>query len=384
MNVINREYVKDLCGDFYNGKAIVLFGARQCGKTTMMKQIIRDQKIDAVMLNGDDDDDAALFNAVTMARWQQILRGKKFIFIDECQRIPNIGRAVKLLIDNNPNIQVILTGSSSFDIANKTEESLTGRKFVYNLFPLTFKELTDHFGFWEERKKLELRLVYGSYPEVVCHEERMKEILKLIAESYMYRDLFQYEGIRKSHFLTKLLKALAYQCGSEVSENELAGLLGVSRTLIDSYIKLLADAFIIFPLTSYSTNQRNELKKSFKCYFWDNGIRNAVIGDFKPLPLRNDIGILWENYIISERMKMRITHNCDGFSHFWRTTDQMEVDYLEVCGDDVSAYEIKWNTHKKARVTKAFTNRYPNAKVSIITPDNYDSFILPQTEGDIL
>ena len=375
MESVRRVTQDAVISRLFKGKAIVLYGPRQCGKTTLVKQIIVEQLLDPVFLNGDDDADAALFETVTMSRWQQILGEKKCVFIDEGQKIPHIGRGVKLLVDSRNDVQVIITGSSSFELAAKTEEPLTGRKFEYQLFPLSFEELAQHFGFFEERKKLELRLLFGSYPEVVCNEQAMKETLKLIAESYLYRDLFQYDGIRKPQLLEKLLKALALQCGSEVSVNELSSLLGVSRTLVESYLQLLQQAFIIFPLTSYTSNQRNELKKSCKYYFWDNGVRNAVLNDFTPVVQRNDIGALWENYLVSERLKRNRYAQAEGFSHFWRTTDQMEVDYLEVCGERITAYEFKWNAQKKSRVTKAFTNRYPHAAVQTITPENYDAFL---------
>lgn len=375
MKSMKRTCLEAISSKLFKGKAIIIYGPRQCGKTTLVNQLIEKLSLDAVKLNGDDDLDAALFETVTMSRWQQILGSKKFVFIDEGQKIKNIGRGVKLLVDSRPDIQVIVTGSSSFELATKTEEPLTGRKFEYHLYPLTFAELANHFGFLEERKKLELRLIYGSYPEVVTHEDSMKEILKLISESYLYRDLFQYEGIRKPQLLEKLLKALALQCGSEVSTNKLSSLLGVSRTLVDSYLKLLVQAFIVFPLNSYSTNLRNELKKSCKYYFWDNGIRNSILNDFTPIVQRNDVGALWENYLVSERLKKNSYASTDGLSYFWRTTDQMEVDYLEVCGTKVEAYEFKWNAEKKSRVSRAFTNRYPDAVVKTITPDNYDEFL---------
>lgn len=375
MSGITRLLQGDFSRNLFKGKAVLLYGPRQCGKTTLVKQLIEVNDLDPVLLNGDDDQDVGVFQTVTASRWMQILGNKKSVFIDEGQKIPNLGRAIKLLIDSRSDIQVIVTGSSSFALANSMEEPLTGRKFTYKLFPFCFKEMSNHFGFLEERKNLELRLIFGSYPEVVLSGPEMKNTIKSIAESYLYRDLMQYEGIRKPALLEKLLKALALQCGSEVSSTELAGLLGVSRTLVESYLKILEQAFIVFPLNSYSTNQRNEIKKGVKYYFYDNGVRNAVLNDFTPIPMRNDVGALWENYLVSERMKRNAYGKADGLPYFWRTTDQMEVDYIEVTGSRIEAFEFKWNPQKKSRVTKAFTNRYPDAVVKTITPDNYDEFL---------
>lgn len=375
MSGITRLLQGDFSRNLFKGKAVLLYGPRQCGKTTLVKQLIEVNDLDPVLLNGDDDQDVGVFQMVTASRWTQILGNKKSVFIDEGQKIPNLGRAIKLLIDSRTDIQVIVTGSSSFALANSMEEPLTGRKFTYKLFPFCFKEMSNHFGFLEERKNLELRLIFGSYPEVVLSGPEMKNTIKSIAESYLYRDLMQYEGIRKPALLEKLLKALALQCGSEVSATELAGLLGVSRTLVESYLKILEQAFIVFPLNSYSTNQRNEIKKGVKYYFYDNGVRNAVLNDFTPIPMRNDVGALWENYLVSERMKRNAYGRADGLPYFWRTTDQMEVDYIEVAGSRIEAFEFKWNPQKKSRVTKAFTNRYPDAVVKTITPDNYDEFL---------
>ncbi len=226
-----------------------------------------------------------------------------------------------------------------------------------------------------ELKALETRLIFGSYPEIVAKPEQMEEHLTLVAESYLYRDLLQYDGIRKPQVLEKLLKALAYQCGSEVSISELSSLLSVSRTLVDSYLTILQQAFIIFPLPSYSSNQRNELRKGNKYYFWDNGIRNAILKDFTPLTNRKDIGALWENYLVTERLKANIYAENLSESFFWRTNNQMEVDYLERQNNIVTAFEFKWNIKKQARITKAFTNRYPEAQVMLVNPNDYDAFL---------
>lgn len=372
---ISRIIAEDVSRKFFKGKVIVVYGPRQSGKTTLIKELLREMAVSPVFLNGDDDLDVHYFDTVTASRWTQLTGEKKVVFIDEGQKIQNLGRAVKLLVDSRDDVQVVITGSSSFTLANSVEEPLTGRKFEYRLFPLSYAELAKHFGFLEESKKMELRLVYGSYPEVVTNEDGVKETLKMLADSYLYRDLMQYEGIRKPAVLEKLLRAVALQVGSEVSYNELAGLIGVSRTLVESYLKILEQAFIIFPLTSYSNNLRNEIKKGVKYYFWDNGIRNAVLNDFTPVPQRNDIGALWENYAISERMKKNAYGRADGLPYFWRTTDQMEVDYLEVCGSKIKAFEFKWNPKKKSRVTKAFTNRYPDAEIETITPENFGEWV---------
>ena len=372
---ISRIIAEDVSRKFFKGKVIVVYGPRQSGKTTLIKELLREMAVSPVFLNGDDDLDVHYFDTVTASRWTQLMGEKKVVFIDEGQKIQNLGRAVKLLVDSRDDVQVVITGSSSFTLANSVEEPLTGRKFEYKLFPLSYAELAKHFGVLDESKKLELRLIYGSYPEVATNEDGVKETLKMLADSYLYRDLMQYEGIRKPAVLEKLLRAVALQVGSEVSYNELAGLIGVSRTLVESYLKILEQAFIIFPLTSYSNNLRNEIKKGVKYYFWDNGIRNAVLNDFTPVPQRNDIGALWENYAISERMKRNAYNRADGLPYFWRTTDQMEVDYLEVCGSKIKAFEFKWNPKKKSRVTKAFTNRYPEAEVETITPENIAEWV---------
>lgn len=373
--MINRILADDIKSKLFKGKAIFIYGPRQAGKTTLVNDLIQKENLDVVTLTGDDDTTQSLFETVTISRWTQILGSKKCVFIDEGHKIKNLGRSIKLLVDSRKDVQVIVTGSSSFKLVSLFEEPLTGRKFEYKLLPLSYQELANHYGFVDERKNLELRLIYGSYPEVVTSQQDMKEILSLISESYLYKDLFQYEGIRKPQVLEKLLKALALQCGSEVSMNEISTLLGVSRTLVESYIQLLVQAYIVFPLTSYSTNQRNELKKSCKYFFWDNGIRNSIIKDFTPLPQRNDVGTLFENYLVSERLKRNLYTKADGLPYFWRTTDQMEVDYIEALGTNLSAYEFKYNPAKQSRITKAFANRYPQASLQTITTDNYDSFL---------
>lgn len=380
--MIQRILQNVIQANLHKGKAVILYGARQCGKTTLTRMTVDASSEKAVWLSGDDDEDVRIFSTVTKSVWPQILGPYKLLIIDEAQRIPDIGRAVKILIDFFPDVQVILTGSSSFRIANMTEEPLTGRKYEYRLYPFSFLELCSAASFPDERKALQQRLLFGSYPEVVTKPDEAQSLLQLIADSYLYRDLFEYEGIRRPKLLRDLLRLLAYKIGNEVSTAELASSLSVSRGTVDSYISLLEQSFIIFTLNAYSTNKRNELKKAKKIYFCDNGIRNAVLGDFTPVGARKDTGALWENYLVSERIKYLSNKNAspeNGTSiaspYFWRTTDGMEIDYVEECAGALSAYEFKWNPNKKCRVTAAFTNRYPDAAVTVVTPDTYQNFL---------
>lgn len=380
--MIRRTLQNIMQTNLHKGKAVILYGARQCGKTTLTRMTVDAAAENAVWVSGDDDNDVRIFSTVTKSVWPQILGSSKLVVIDEAQRIPGIGRAVKILTDSFPDVQAILTGSSSFLIANMTEETLTGRKYEYRLYPFSFLELCNAAGFPDERKALQQRLLFGSYPEVVTKPAEAQQLLQLIAGSYLYRDIFEYEGIRKPKLLKDLLRLLAYQVGNEVSTAELASSLSVSRGTVDSYLSLLEQSFIIFILNAYSTNKRNELKKAKKIYFCDNGIRNAVLGDFTPIGARKDTGALWENYLVSERIKYLSDKNAlpaNGTStvssYFWRTTDGMEIDYVEECAGSLSAYEFKWNPGKKCRVTAAFTNRYPDASVAVVTPDTYQNFL---------
>lgn len=374
MNYIERTIEKGIKSKFGNGKVIVIYGARQTGKTTLSRKVLS-STANVIFLTGDDTDDASLFSEITLNKWDLVLGKFNTVLIDEAKRMENIGQAVKLLIDSR-DVQVIMTGSSSFSLASKSEESLTGRKNVFTLFPLSFAEFSSNTTIYEEIKQLERRMIYGSYPEIVVNQDDAKENLKSLADSYLFRDLLEYEGIRKPDVLRKLLKALALQIGSTVSINELSSLIGYSRTLIESYLTLLEEAFIIFHLDSFSTNLRNEIKKSRKYYFYDTGIRNSIVKNYALLKDRNDVGALWENYLISERLKYNKNKNRDSEMFFWRTTDQMEIDYIERTNGKISAFEFNWNTKKKTRITNAFTNRYPECEVKTITPENFQDFVI--------
>ncbi len=357
------------------GKAIIVFGARQVGKTTLLHMICKSDDADTLWLNGDEPDVRALFENATSTRLNSIIGTRKVVVVDEAQRISNIGLALKLIIDTNPAVQVIATGSSSFDLANTINEPLTGRKFEMLMFPLSFSELSAHNGLLNETRMLQHRLVYGSYPDVVNNIGDEREVLQQLSDSYLYKDILAYDKIKKNEKIEKLLQAIAYQIGSEVSYNELAQTCGLDPKTVDSYVQLLEKAYIIFRLPSYSRNLRNELKFAKKIYFWDCGIRNAVIGNFQQPETRQDIGALFENYVISERMKQQSYARTYAKGYFWRTSAKQEIDYIEEVNGSLTAFEFKWNPRRKATVPTSFARSYPDVPFTVITRDNYWEFL---------
>ena len=372
--MITRILYKTIVQKLRSGKAIILLGARQTGKTTLLKFLFeKDEK--ALWLNADEADTLAIFEKASSARLKAIFKGYSTLIVDEAQRIRNVGLKFKLITDQIPSIQLIATGSSSFDLANEINEPLTGRKFEYNLFPISFEELIEHHGFLHEIRMLTHRLTFGSYPEVITEEGNEKEILKQLANSYLYKDILMWERIKKPDKLIKLLQALAFQIGNEVSYHELGQILDLDNETVEKYILLLEQTFVIFRLSALSRNLRKELKRKQKIYFYDLGIRNSLISSYAPIELRNDVGALWENYLMSERNKFchynQIWHN----TYFWRTHDQQEIDYIEERDGKFFAYEFKWNPKKKARLSKTFQAAYPNHEFKVITPANYDEFI---------
>ncbi len=354
----------------YKGKAIVLIGARQVGKTTLLKEIFPNQN-DLLWFNADDLPVRDFFSNVTIERYRSMIGKNKIVVIDEAQRIENVGIKMKLITDNFPDVQLVVTGSSSFELANKINEPLTGRKFEYELFPLSFNEMTEEIGLFTEIQKLPIRLVFGMYPDVVCNPGDEKEILNQLTNSYLYKDILEWERIKKPDKIVKLMKALAYQIGSEVSYNELSQIVEIDKGTIEKYINLLEQTRIIFRLPSYNRNLRNELKFGRKIYFCDNGIRNALINNFSDIELRQDAGSLWENFMISELRKYNhYTHNyCN--TYFWRTTQKQEIDYIEEKDGKLTAYEFKWSPKKKSRVSSTFTSAYPESVVKTINPENF-------------
>jgi len=306
---------------------------------------------------------------------RQAIGNKKLVFIDEAQRVKNIGLSLKLIVDEIPDVSLFVTGSSSLELSNEISEPLTGRKWEYMLYPISWHELADYMGSHEAVLALENRLIYGMYPEIITNQGDERELLLQLSGSYLYKDLLEYKEIRKPDLIIKLLQALAFQVSSEVSFNELSGLLGVDKNTIYNYIDLLEKAFIIFRLNPLKRNLRNEISSSRKIYFYDNGIRNSLIANYNPLGLRNDIGALWENFLISERLKYLKYNKIPANSFFWRTHAQQELDYVEERGGKYYAFEFKWNPKKKVKASKTFTDAYPEHEFLTITSENFRSFI---------
>lgn len=357
-------------------KIVILLGARQVGKTTLLKSLFDSDSI--LWLNGDELDVQNLFETLSAQRFKVYLGTKKIVVIDEAQRISNIGLRLKVLADSLPDLQIFATGSSSFDFANNVNEPLTGRKRELHLFPLSFEELVNHSDLLTEKRMIPHRLVFGSYPEVVTSQGNEIEVLKELSQSYLYKDILTFEKIRRSDRLVKLLQALAWQIGSQVSYNELAQTCSMDAKTVEHYINILEQAFIVFRLGTFSRNLRNELKNSRKVYFYDNGIRNAIIANFSPIENRNDAGALWENYVISERIKKLSYDGNFTNSWFWRTKEQQEVDYIEEKDGNFCAYDFKWSdiSAKKARLPLTFSRSYPEASFSVISPQNVEDFLL--------
>ncbi len=373
--MITRILSKEIDKRLFDGKAIIIQGARQVGKTSLLYSKF-DGNPDVLWLEGDNLETQLLFENFSLPFAKTLIGNKKILIIDEAQNILNIGIKLKIIIDQMKDIQVIATGSSSFDLANKINEPLTGRKWEYKLYPISFAEMVAYHGAFQEYSMLEQRLVYGYYPEVVMQKaENMVEVLQGLATSYLYKDVLKWENIQKSDRMVKLLQALAFQVGSQVSYTELGRICGLDAKTIEKYILLLEQAYIIFRLNSFSRNQRNELKFSKKIYFYDNGIRNALIANFNPVNLRNDVGALWENFLISERQKKNHYSRSYANSWFWRTQTQKEIDYLEEKDGVIYAFEIKWSKNKKTIAPSDFIKSYPNAIYTTITPENFYEFI---------
>lgn len=359
-----------------SGKAIIIMGARQVGKSTLLDTIFRDKK-DILWMTGDDLDIQELFSQMTSTRLKALLGTTKILIIDEAQRIPDIGLRLKLITDQIKGVQVIATGSSSFELASRVNESLAGRKREFRMYPVSFSEMVSNTNLLEELRLIPHRMVYGYYPEVVSNPGNEPVILKELSDSFLYKDILSFESINKPDKVVRLLKALAFQIGSQVSYNEVAQLVGLDSKTVERYIDILEKSYIIFRLGSFSRNLRNELKSSRKIYFWDLGIRNLLIGNLSQIENRTDAGALWENFIIAERLKRNSYNGSIAQYWFWRTQQQKEIDYLEEANGQLDAYEFKWNDKKaNVRVPESFTKAYPEATFHVITPKNADEFLL--------
>ncbi len=374
--MINRIITSPLLSDMYRGKVLIVTGPRQVGKTTLLREIARLTNRPALWLNCDEPDDRADLTNVNSTQLRALVGANWILFIDEAQRVPGIGLTLKLLADQLPNVQTIVTGSSALELAGGINEPLTGRKFEYRLLPFSTAELAAETSPREEKRLLEQRLIYGFYPDIVLHPAEADRRLTELADSYLYKDILRFQDVRKPAILPKLLLALALQVGSQVSNYELSQIVGTDPATVDRYIGLLEQTFVIFQVSAFSRNLRNELKKSKKVFFYDNGIRNAIIKNFNPISLRVDAGALWENFIIAERIKANLYAGKRPAYYFWRTTQQQEIDWLEEENGLLRAFEFKWNPTAKAKFPNSFREAYPNAEMAVISPENYMDWLM--------
>ena len=374
--MINRILEQQVINRISENKAILLLGPRQCGKTTLLKMILEKLAENYVWFNGDNPSDSALLENSSVERLKSIIGNISIIIIDEAQEIKNIGKTIKLITDYIDSVCPIISGSSSFELSNELNEPLTGRKYEFRLFPLSFAEMVNNTDLRTELQQIENRLIFGSYPEIISKPGDEKELLPLLTSSYLYKDVFKFGNIRKPSELEKIVQLLAWQIGNEINISEIAQSAGTSSDTVERYINILEKAFILFRLPAFARNVRNEIRKNKKIYFFDNGVRNSIIGNFSYLNNRNDVGALWENYLVSERIKRNAYTNYYGKCYFWRTLQQQEIDYLEEIDGEVSAYEFKWNPKKSARFPKTFINNYSIRETAVINKDNIESFLL--------
>ena len=361
----------------FAGKAIIVIGARQVGKSTLFKMILEKQDCKTLQLNCDEPEVKDLLTNINTAELRLLIADNKIVVIDEAQRVENIGMTLKRITDNFPEVQLLVTGSSSFELQDQLNEPLTGRKFEYHLFPISTSEILNAQGLLGVKQTLEQRLVYGSYPDILNHADDAKELLMNLAGSYLYKDLLSLESVRRPVLLGKLLTALALQVCSEVSYNELAQTVGTDNKTVEKYIDLLEKCYIIFRLNGFNRYLRTELKKGKKVYFYDNGIRNAILQNFAPLSLRQDTGALWENFIISERIKANQYAGRYANSYFWRTTQQQEIDYIEESDGQFTVFEMKWNPRRaNTQFPSSFLTTYDVKETAVITPDNWMEWVM--------
>ena len=370
--MIRRQLQDVIEARMFADKAIIVIGARQVGKSTLFNMVLEGRKEPALQLNCDEPEVQEMLSAMNTQELRLLIGQNKILVIDEAQRVENIGMTLKRITDNFPDVQLLVTGSSSFELQNKLNEPLTGRKFEYHLFPLSTGELLNAQGLLSVKQTLESRLIFGSYPDIFNHQEDAKDLLYNLSNSYLYKDLLNLESVRRPALLGKLLTALALQVTSEVSYNELAQTVGTDNKTVEKYIDLLEKCYIIFKLNGFNRNLRTELKRAKKFYFYDNGIRNAILQNFAPLALRQDVGALWENFFISERIKANQYNGQYVNSYFWRTNQQQEIDYIEECDGQFSLFEMKWNPKRaNTQFPNSFLTAYDVKEKAIVTPENW-------------
>ena len=372
--MINRIPEIKIRDKMFKGKSIMVLGPRQAGKTTLLNHILASYGDKVLKLNADDPSVLQLLDRPNTQQIKQIIGKYTIVFIDEAQRVNEIGLTGKLIVDEFPHVQLIMSGSSAFELSNKVHEPLTGRKWTFHLWPVSWQEWEDHVGFVKAEQDLENRLVFGFYPDVLNNPEESTLVLKELMESYLYKDILIVGNLNKPLEISKLLQALAYQTGSEVSMRELSEIAGIDPKTVDRYIDILEKAFVIFSLNPLSRNLRNEIKKNRKIYFYDNGIRNALIGQLQPLSVRQDKGHLWENFLMSERKKILDYQNSLANSYFWRTKQQQEVDYVEEVNGNFSGYEFKWSEKKGGILPKTFSTAYQSTN-RVISRQNFRDFV---------
>jgi predicted AAA+ superfamily ATPase len=374
--MIQRVLEKKLLSDIKPQKVVLLLGARRVGKTVLMEKLIREYGDGVVFLNGEDYTTVEMLSARTISSYKQLFQGVKLLAIDEAQNIPHIGNILKLIVDHIEGLSVIVSGSSSFDLYNMAGEPLVGRSNHYMLYPFSLKELSKEESGVETMQLLEERLVYGMYPELIhiSDYDKKKQYLLEVVNSYLLKDILMIDGIKNSSKMRDLLRLVAFQMGSEVSYDELARQLGLSRNTVEKYLDLLSKIYVIHKLPAFSQNKRKEVTKSSKWYFTDNGIRNAVINDFRVVSMREDVGLLWESFLIGERMKKRNNANEFASFYFWRSYSMQEIDLIEEFNGTISAFEFKWN-NKKVKTPSRFVENYPHTDFNVINKMNFWDFI---------
>lgn len=373
--MIKRIIQNQIEEKLFRGKAIIVLGPRQTGKTTLLTEILKNK--DYLFINADESFVRAQLQEPDSFKIKHIIGNHKIVFIDEVQRLSEPGLTMKLFTDQFKNVQLLASGSSALEISHHINEPLTGRKWEYHLYPISFEELESSTGYLETEKQLEHRIVNGMYPDVINNPGNESQVLQELTSSYLYKDVLSLANIRKPELLERLLQALALQLGNEVSYNELAQLLQVDKSTVMSYIDLLEKSFIIFRLRSFSRNIRNEIKNNRKIYFWDNGVRNMIIANLNALSLRQDKGALWENFLMSERMKHLKYHQTIANSFFWRTSTQQEIDYVEESNGEIMAFEFKWKSDGKEKIPSVFIKNY-NSTVKIVSRANFREFVMVQ------